>query len=64
MNIVADSLSRRYALISMLNTRLMGFELIVELYKEDPYFAKVYEECTKGAKGGYFWQEGFLFKSG
>lgn len=22
----------------------MGFDLIIELYKEDPYFAKIYEE--------------------
>ena len=32
----------------------MSFELIVELYKKDPYFATIYEECTKGAKEGYF----------
>lgn len=54
VNVVADALSRRYALISMLNTRLMGFELIVQLYEKDPYFAKIYEDCTKGAKEDYF----------
>lgn len=64
VNVVADALSRRYALISMLNTRLMGFELIVQLYEKDPYFAKIYEDCTKGAKEDYFRQEGFLFKAG
>ena len=35
VNIVADLL-RRYALISRLNTRLMGFELVIELYEKDP----------------------------
>ena len=63
MNIVDDALSRRYALISILNTRLMGFELIVELYEKDPYVAKIYEECTKGAKEGYFQYEAFLFNA-
>ena len=42
----------------------MGFELIVELYEKDPYFAKIYEDCMKGAKVGYFQQVGFLFKAG
>ena len=31
VNVVADALLQKYALISMLNMRLMGFELIVEL---------------------------------
>ena len=48
----------------MLNTRLISFDLIVELYEKDPYFAKIYEEYSKGAKEGYFSQERFLFKGG
>ena len=63
VNIVADTFSQRYTLISMLNTRLMGFELIVELYEKDPYVAKIYKDCTKGAEEGYFQQEGFLFRA-
>ena len=63
-NIVADALSRRYALISILNTRLMGFYLMIDLYKEDLHFAKIYEECAKGAKEDYYRHEGFLFRSG
>ena len=64
VNVIADALLRRYTLISMLNMRLMGFELIVELYEKDPYFAMIYEDCIKGAKEGYFRQEGFLFRAG
>ena len=45
----------------MLDTRLMGFELIVESHENDPYFTKIYEDCKKGPKEGYFQQEGFLF---
>ena len=64
VNIVVDALSQRYTLISVFHTRLIGFRLIVELYKKDPYFAKVYEKCTKGENGGYLRQEGFFFKFG
>ena len=60
-NIVTDALSRRHTLISILSTRLMGFYLMIDLYKEDLHFAKIYEECAKGAKEDYFRHEGFLF---
>jgi hypothetical protein len=35
VNVVADALSRRFALISMLNARLMGFEQVKEQYAND-----------------------------
>ena len=34
-NVVADTLSRSYALISTLNAKLLGFEYIKELYVND-----------------------------
>ena len=33
-NIVADVLSRRYVLLHTMNTRLLGFEYVKELYDE------------------------------
>ena len=33
--IVTDALSRRYALVSTLNTKLLGFEYVKELYAND-----------------------------
>ena len=34
-NIVVDALSRRYALVSTLNAKLLGFEYVKELYVND-----------------------------
>jgi hypothetical protein len=47
---VADALSRRYALVSTLNAKLLGFEYVNELYANDDDFASVYgcEEATFG----------------
>ncbi|CAL9238576.1 unnamed protein product [Arabidopsis halleri] len=60
-NVVADSLSRRYTLLSTLNVKLMGFEQIKELYATDHDFQEIYKACEKYASGHYFRQDGFLF---
>ena len=64
VNIVADALFRRYALISLLNAKLMRFELTIDQYKDDPNFINIYKECEKGAVNGYYRYDGYLFKSG
>ncbi|KAG7594094.1 Zinc finger CCHC-type superfamily [Arabidopsis thaliana x Arabidopsis arenosa] len=61
-NVVADALSRRYALISTMEARVMGFEHIKDLYKDDPDFKEAYEACGKGAYGSYYLHDGFLFR--
>jgi hypothetical protein len=62
--VVIDALSRRYALISMLNARLMGFEQVKDQYTNDIYFANVVSECVLGACDGFFMHKGYLFKMG
>ncbi|KAM3319001.1 hypothetical protein P3S67_006201 [Capsicum chacoense] len=44
-NIVEDALSRRYALMNTLTSRLMGFESLKMLYSNDDDFGKVFGEC-------------------
>ncbi|KAF7821193.1 reverse transcriptase [Senna tora] len=44
-NVVADALSRRYARISTLSAKFLGFEHLKELYMNDPDFDNVFGEC-------------------
>ncbi|XP_011048931.1 PREDICTED: uncharacterized protein LOC105142821 [Populus euphratica] len=44
-NIVADTLSCRYVLLHTMNTRLLGFEYVKELYDNDSDFAEIYNAC-------------------
>jgi len=61
-NVVADALSRRYALLSTLDVKLLGFEHIRELYAEDHEFCEEYRACEKIAFGKFFRLDGFLFR--
>uniref|UniRef100_A0A7N2M5G4 Reverse transcriptase n=1 Tax=Quercus lobata TaxID=97700 RepID=A0A7N2M5G4_QUELO len=61
-NVVTDALSRRYALLSTLDAKLLGFEHIKELYAEDHEFCEEYRACEKIASGKFFKLDGFLFR--
>ena len=58
---VADALSRRYALISKHDAKLLGFEYIKDLYFNDPDFANIYGAYEKGGFDKFFQFDGFLF---
>ena len=60
--IVADALSKRYALVSNLNTKLLGFEYVKELYANDDDFASVYGACEKAAFCKFYRLDGYLFR--
>lgn len=40
-NVVVDVLSSRYTLLTFLQTRLLGFEMLKELYVDDTNFGQV-----------------------
>lgn len=61
-NQVADALSRRHMLLSTLQVSVVGFEILKELYKGDPYFGAIWEECSKGPYKKFFQQDDYLFK--
>ncbi|WZZ15565.1 hypothetical protein YC2023_108654 [Brassica napus] len=60
-NVVADALSRRYTLLSALETKLLGFEFIKDLYASDPDFKEIFNKCSRVAYGKYYRNSGFLF---
>ena len=61
-NVVVDALSRRYALLSILDAKLLGFKHIKDLYASDPDFSFVFIACEEGAFNKFYRHEGFLFR--
>ncbi|XP_044489106.1 uncharacterized protein LOC123213696 [Mangifera indica] len=61
-NVVADALSRWYALLTSLQTKLLGFDLLKDLYTNDSDFGQVWNACAKCAFGDFYRHEGFLFR--
>jgi len=61
-NVVADALSRRYALFTSLETKFIGFEHIKELYKHDSDFSHIYHSCALAAQNDFFRHNGYLLK--
>ena len=59
---MADALSRRYALVSTLNAKLLGFEYVKKLYADDDDFANVYGACEKVAFSKFYRLDGYLFR--
>ncbi|XP_058005404.1 uncharacterized protein LOC131181374 [Hevea brasiliensis] len=60
-NIVIDALFRRYNLLAILNTKLLGFEFVKDLYAEDVDFATVFVAREKIAFQKFYRHNGFLF---
>ena len=47
--------------LSALETKLLDFEFIKDLYVTDPDFKEIFQKCSKVAYRKYFQNSGFLF---
>ncbi|GKV41594.1 hypothetical protein SLEP1_g49100 [Rubroshorea leprosula] len=61
-NRVADALSRRHALLTSLQMKVTGFEVIKELYEDDPDFSNIWQATSNQAFQQYHRQQDYLFK--
>ncbi|RDX79658.1 hypothetical protein CR513_39897, partial [Mucuna pruriens] len=60
-NIVAEALSRRQALLAMLETKLLGFVRLKDLYVTNVDFSETYDHCTVSANRDFFWMRKHLY---
>ncbi|GJR50543.1 gag-pol polyprotein [Tanacetum coccineum] len=63
LNKGADALSRRYSLLTSLQPKVLGFELLQNEYPSDPDFGEIYTTCQSHAKGEFHICNGFLFRA-
>ena len=60
---MADALSRRHPLLSMLETKFFGLESLRDMYEHDVDFAEIFFVCEKFSKNGYYRHNRFLFQA-
>ncbi|GKV53725.1 hypothetical protein SLEP1_g60242, partial [Rubroshorea leprosula] len=61
-NRVADALSRQHALLTSLQMKVTGFEVIKELYEDDHDFSNIWQATSNQAFQQYHRQQDYLFK--
>ena len=62
-NVVADALSGRYNLFTSLSAKILGFEHVKELYRDETDFGMIYSSCLDGkVVDDYYVFRDFLFK--
>ncbi|XP_057479195.1 uncharacterized protein LOC130766548 [Actinidia eriantha] len=63
LNKVADALSRRAGLLTVVCNEIIGFEYLKDLYADDEDFKEDWERCNSGVptKGEFQIHEGYLF---
>ena len=48
-NVVVDTLSRKSALLSSMEVKVIEFETFKELYENDVDFGQIWESCKQGS---------------
>ena len=56
-------MSKRYNLFTSLSAKILGFEHVKELYRDDTYFKMIYSSClNRKVVNDYYVFRDFLFK--
>jgi len=62
LNKGADALSRRYFLLSVLESKVLGFDIVKGMYTDDEDFKEIHAKCASHPHGLFHIHEGFLSK--
>ena len=63
-NVIADALSRRYTMLSQLDFKIFGLEIIKDQYVHDADFEDVMQNCKEGRMWNKFVvNDGFVFRA-
>ena len=58
---MADALSRRYSLLTTLDAKLLGVELLKDMYASDTDFGETFQSCSRATQESYSIFDGYLF---
>ena len=61
-NVVADALSRKHVLLTSMQVKVVGFEMVKELYEKDVDFGEIWKMCDEKPYKEFMRVDGFLFK--
>ena len=61
-NVVADALSRKYTSLSSMQVKVVGFEILKDLYENDDDLSNIWIMCMEKPFKEFSIVEGFLFK--
>lgn len=59
---ITDALRKRQALLSTMQSRVLGFDSFKQHYENDAFFGDIWKRCMIAPFKEYVMQEGFLFR--
>ena len=59
---VVDALSRKHSALTSLRIKVVGFDVLRDMYKEDAEFRKFWESCVEKHFKDFMIVDGFLLK--
>lgn len=62
LNRVADALSRHHSLLASIHATVPGFASLADLYKQDTFFSRIFDDAVASLSYEYTITDGFLFK--